>query len=218
MATPKKAVLRDAPRGTTAENDEGLKAPDTAVAPGAEAAPQARQPSSGDEPAPDLAEALAAKSREAQENYDRMLRVSAEFENYKKRMLREWEDQRKYANENLLRELLPVVDSLERALAVEVGGEVESGLRAGIELTLKEMLKVLERFAVRPIEAEGQPFDPNFHQAMMQEETDQMPENTVLREFQRGYTIHDRLLRPSMVIVAKAAAGGQAQTPAEAHD
>ena len=132
----------------------------------------------------------------------------------KSEALRELEDFRKYANENLLRDLLPVVDSLQRALEVEIGSEKDHGFREGIELTLREMMKVLERFSVRPIETAGKPFDPNFHQAMMQEETDQVPENTVIREFQRGYTIHDRLLRPAMVIVAKAAARDQDNTPA----
>ena len=158
--------------------------------------------------APTLTEQLAAKTREASEAYDRMLRVSAEFENYRKRSSREMEDFRKYANEALLRDLLPVVDNLERALEVPVDGQVNDPLRQGIELTLKEVQKVLERFVVRPIDAQGQPFDPAFHEAMMQEENSTVPENTVIRQFQKGYTIHDRLLRPAMVIVAKAAVKG----------
>ena len=158
---------------------------------------------------PSLEAQLEAKIREAKENYDRFLRISADFDNFKKRSARELEDFRKYANEAILRELLPVVDNLERALDVPVEGDTDGALREGIELTLKEVLKVLERFAVRPIEASGKPFNPAFHEAMMQEETDLFPDNTVLREFQKGYTIHDRLLRPAMVIVAKAAARGQ---------
>ena len=161
-----------------------------------------------------LTEQLAAKTREASEAYDRMLRVSAEFENYRKRSSREMEDFRKYANEALLRDLLPVVDNLERALEVPVDGQVNDPLRQGIELTLKEVQKVLERFVVRPIDARGQPFDPAFHEAMMQEENSTVPENTVIRQFQKGYTIHDRLLRPAMVIVAKAAVKGTDGSPA----
>ena len=164
--------------------------------------------------APTLPEQLAAKTREASEAYDRMLRVSAEFENYRKRSTREMEDFRKYANETLLRDLLPVVDNLERALEVPEDGQVNDPLRQGIELTLKEVQKVLERFVVRPIDAQGQPFDPAFHEAMMQEENSAVPENTVIRQFQKGYTIHDRLLRPAMVIVAKAAVKGKDGSPA----
>jgi len=145
---------------------------------------------------------------EAKENYDRLLRVSAEFDNFKKRAAREVQEYRKYANESLLGELLTIVDSLERALEVPPAGKHEAGLREGIELTLKQLKKLLERFVVVPIEAEGQPFDPNRHQAMMQEPSDRVPDNTVIRQLQRGYTIHDRLLRPAMVVVAKAAAKG----------
>jgi molecular chaperone GrpE len=163
---------------------------------------------------PSLEAQLEAKTREAHENYDRLLRISADFDNFKKRSARELDDFRKYANEALLRELLPVVDNLERALDVPVEGDADGALRQGIELTLKEVLKVLERFAVRPIDASGKPFNPAFHEAMMQEETDLFPDNTVMREFQKGYTIHDRLLRPAMVIVAKAAARGQVAPPA----
>lgn len=150
---------------------------------------------------------LAAAREEARSNYERLLRVSAEFENYKKRSQREIQDFRKYANEALLKALLPVVDDLERAISSArdalpaIAGE--QCVVDGVELILKELLKVLENFAVKPIEALGQPFDPNFHQAVMQEATDSQPENMVLQEFQKGYLIHDRLLRPSMVVVSK---------------
>ena len=213
MSTKKKVATGDNPKDIESTETPSLAG---AVAKKIEdAAAQTPCPNGpAEEAGHSLNEQLEAKHREAAEHYDRLLRVSAEFENYKKRSLRELEDFRKYANENLLRDLLPVVDSLQRALEVEIGSETDVGFREGIELTLREMLKVLERFAVRPIETAGKPFDPNFHQAMMQEETDQVPENTVIREFQRGYTIHDRLLRPAMVIVAKAAARDQDNTPA----
>jgi molecular chaperone GrpE len=162
-----------------------------------------------------LAAQLEAARGEARENYDRLLRVSAEFENYKKRSAREMEDYRKYANESLLRDLLPVIDNLERALAVPADAQNEKGLREGLELTLKQIHKLLECFGVSAIEAEGQPFDPAFHQAMMQEQSDQVPENVVLRQLQKGYAIKDRLLRPAMVVVAKAAAKSGASPSAE---
>jgi len=148
---------------------------------------------------------LETAEKEAKESYDRFLRVSAEFENHKKRTTREMNEFRKYANESLIRELLPVVDNLLRAIDSSINNKMDSGSVAeGIDMTLKEILKVLERFAVKPIDALGKPFDPTFHEAVMQEETNEQPENTVLKEFQKGYMIHDRLLRPSMVVVSKA--------------
>ncbi|MCF8067268.1 MAG: nucleotide exchange factor GrpE [Desulfobacterales bacterium] len=142
--------------------------------------------------------------KEAKEYYDRLLRVSAEFENYKKRNEREVSEFRKYANESLLKALLPAVDNLERAIASGLEKEKENtGMIAGLNLTLAEILKVFERFGVFPIDAMGESFDPNFHQAVMQEETDDHPANTVINELQKGYKYHDRLLRPSMAVVSK---------------
>jgi molecular chaperone GrpE len=158
-----------------------------------------------DSPEEEVEIKLETAEKEAKESYDRFLRVSAEFENYKKRTAREMNEFRKYANESLLRELLPVVDNLQRAIDSSINNKMDSGLVAeGIDMTLKEILKVLEKFAVKPIDALEKPFDPTFHEAVMQEETDEKPENTVLREFQKGYIIHDRLLRPTTVVVSKA--------------
>jgi molecular chaperone GrpE len=145
--------------------------------------------------------------KESKQNYERLLRVSAEFENFKKRSLRESEDFRKFANELLLQELLPVVDNLERAVQSTSSENNASGcVIEGVEMTLKSLMKIFDNFSVKFIDAIGKPFDPNFHQAMMQEESDQHPENTVIRELMKGYLLHDRLLRPSMVVVSKAPA------------
>ncbi|MBW2562963.1 MAG: nucleotide exchange factor GrpE, partial [Deltaproteobacteria bacterium] len=130
---------------------------------------------------------LETAKQEAKETYDRFLRVSAEFENYKKRSAREMDDLRKYANQSLIVEMLAVVDNLERALNSSNGSSNDKCMADGVNLTLKEILKVFEKFNVKPIESIGQPFDPNFHQAMMQEETDDYPENTVITELQKGY-------------------------------
>ena len=144
-----------------------------------------------------------AKEQEAKETYDRLLRVSADFENYKKRAAREMEDYRKFANQSLLKEMLSVVDNLELAINSSNDGEKpDQSLIEGLNLTLNEILKVFERFNVKAIEARGKTFDPAFHEAVMREETDDYPENTVISEFQKGYLIHDRLLRPAMVVVA----------------
>ena len=156
------------------------------------------------DPIKELEAKLCAKEEEAKENYDRFLRVSAEFDNYKKRSARESEDFRKYANQSLLKEMLSVVDNLELAIhSADENHKQASSLREGLNLTLKEILRVFEKFQVTPIESKGQAFDPTYHEAVMQEETDEFPENTVVTEMQKGYLIHDRLLRPSMVVVAK---------------
>jgi molecular chaperone GrpE len=155
------------------------------------------------DPLEEIQSELETAKQEAKEAYDRFLRVSAEFENYKKRSTREMDDFRKYSNQSLIKEMLAVVDNLERALNSSNGNSsIDKCMADGVNLTLKEILKVFEKFNVKPIESIGQPFDPTFHQAMMQEETDEHPENTIITELQKGYMIHDRLLRPSMVVVA----------------
>jgi molecular chaperone GrpE len=147
---------------------------------------------------------LQAVQQQAQDNYERLLRVSAEFDNYKKRTAREMQDVIKYANEKIFKELLTVVDNLERAIeAAGVDRTDDDPLVKGIHLTLSEVFKILERHKVSPVKALGEPFDPTYHQAMMQEEVADQAPNTVVREMQKGYVIHDRLLRPAMVVVSK---------------
>lgn len=153
-----------------------------------------------------LKEQLKAAQQEISQGRDKLLRVSAEVENYKKRMNRQMDEFRKYANEALLKDLLSVVDNLERALTTsgkDIGEITPASFIEGVEMTLAEILKILSKYHVTPIEALGKPFDPVFHEAVMQEESDAEPENTVIKEFQKGYLIHDRLLRPSMVVVSK---------------
>jgi molecular chaperone GrpE len=157
-----------------------------------------------DDPIKELEAKLEAKEKEAGETYDRLLRASAEFDNYKKRSSREMEEFRKFANQSLIKEMLSVVDNLELAMNSTNGHKtIDKDLLQGLEMTHKEILKVFEKFNVKPIDAKGQPFDPTFHEAVMQEETNDSPKNTITNELQRGYMIHDRLLRPSMVVVAK---------------
>jgi molecular chaperone GrpE len=153
----------------------------------------------------DIEKRLEESEAEAKVAHDRFLRVSAEFENYKKRAQREVDDFRKYANEAIFKELLTVVDNLERAVESS-SDKCENGqLLEGVDLTLKEILKVFEKFSVKPIEALEHEFDPAVHQAVLQEASETHAENRVIREFQKGYTIHDRLLRPAMVVVSKSA-------------
>jgi len=166
--------------------------------------PEKTGPEQVDDPMKDLEAQLETKERQAKENYDRLLRVSAEFENYKKRTSRELEEFRKFANQSLIKEMLSVVDNLELAMNSTNGHKtIDQGLLQGLDMTHKEILRVFEKFNVKPIEAKGQIFDPTFHEAVMQEETDEIDENTVINELQKGYLIHDRLLRPAMVVVAK---------------
>lgn len=152
-----------------------------------------------------LEERLKTAEAKAKENYDRFLRISAELENYKKRMEREMNDFRKFANESLVKDILPIVENLERALEIPHGNNEKTfdGMLEGVQMTLKGLLGSLEKFGVAPIESLDKAFDPNFHQAVTQEESKGHPENTVLRELQKGYTMSGRLLRPAMVVVSK---------------
>jgi molecular chaperone GrpE len=136
---------------------------------------------------------------------DRALRLSAEFENYKKRSQREINDFKKFANESIFRQLLSVVDNLERAISAAQETSEESSLFEGVKLTHKDIIKLFETFNVKPVEAANKAFDPNFHQAVTQEETDEFPEHTVTKVLQKGYLLHDRLIRPAMVVVSKKA-------------
>ena len=154
-------------------------------------------------PTPTPEERLEAAERQAQENHERFLRAAAELDNFRKRKEREVSDLRKYANQTLLRELLGVVDNLERALAASQENGEPEGLMEGVNMTLKELLKIFDQFNVKPIESLQQPFDPNLHEAVMQEPSDAFPDNTVLKELQKGYMLRDRLLRPAMVVVSK---------------
>ncbi len=157
-----------------------------------------------DDPMKEMEERLEKAEGEARENYDRFLRNSAEFDNYKKRSSRETDEFRKYANESILRELLPVVDNLELAIkASEENNQDAAGVVEGVNLTLAEILKVMKKFGVQQVEADGEPFDPAFHQAFLQEDSRDLPENTVLKVFQKGYLLHERLIRPAMVVVSK---------------
>ena len=152
-------------------------------------------------------ELLLGKYRELEEMFEesqeRVLRTAAEAENFKKRLQREKEEQTRYANETLMRELLPVIDNLKRALEHSEAGSSQGSLRQGLNMTLKGFVDTLARFGCIPVQAVGESFDPNFHEAVSQEESTEHEANTVLRELQKGYTLKERLLRPATVVVAK---------------
>jgi len=132
---------------------------------------------------------------------DRLARLQAEFENFRKRSVREQQDFREYALSDSLKQLLPILDSLDRALKT-AGISVED-FRSGVELIDRQFHDVLTRFGVEPIVAEGQPFDPSLHQAIQMVETSAVPDHHVIDELQRGYRLRDRVLRAAMVRVAQ---------------
>jgi molecular chaperone GrpE len=151
-----------------------------------------------------LQQALEQKIREAKDSNEKYLRASADFENYRKRMQRDLADFRKYANEQLALEILTVVDHLALALKhSRESGDAAQGLQQGVELVYKQLRDVLEKFGVKSFEAEGQPFDPARHDAMMQVPTDEVPENTVVTVLQEGYLYYDKVLRHAKVGVSK---------------
>ncbi|MDF2626602.1 MAG: heat-shock protein [Symbiobacteriaceae bacterium] len=142
-----------------------------------------------------------AKARAA-ELENRLLRAHAEFENYRRRVQREKEDLAVYANQKLVLNLLPVLDNLDRALGTPAAPGDEK-LRQGVELTARSFRDILAKEGVTVIEAVGKPFDPNFHEAVMTVESDEHDDETVMSEFQKGYQLGDRVIRPSMVQVSK---------------
>lgn len=132
---------------------------------------------------------------------DRLARLQAEFDNYRKRAVKEQQDFRDYALADALKQVLPILDSLDRALKTENASTDD--FRSGIDLIDRQFHDVLSRLGVEPIQAAGQPFDPNQHQAIQMVDTDEVADNHVVDELQRGYRIKDRLLRPAMVRVAQ---------------
>lgn len=150
----------------------------------------------------ELQRALAVKTEESRDLNDKYLRLAAEFDNYKRLAQRDQRDQIRFGNEQLLKELLPVVDNLERAVKASRNGGSPDVLIQGVDLTLKQLTGALTRFHVMPVETVGQPFDPATHQAVTSVASEKIPEQHVVDEFQRGYRLHDRILRAAMVSVS----------------
>ena len=160
----------------------------------------------------ELEKTIEQKDNEIKELNDKYLRLYAETENMQKRLEREKKDFLEYANESVLKDLLPIIDNIERAIEhSEKNSNIEDFIK-GIELTLSSFLKVLEKYGVKPVDALHKPFDPNFHEAMQVQETDEYEPNTVVQQLQKGYTFKERLLRPSLVIVSKKPANTQEKT------
>lgn len=185
-------------------------------APGAEeAAPVAAEAAkSGDTPVltPQQIAELKMQAAKADENWDRLVRLTADFDNFKKRAAREKQEAIKFANESLLEKLIPALDNFDMALAAASAskdGNTDS-LRAGIGMIYNQFRSALKDAGLEEIDAAGKPFDPNWHEAVSQQETNDAPEGQVLQQLRKGYKLRERLLRPATVIVAK--------KPAAAHE
>ena len=153
--------------------------------------------------AEDVSVQLARAQERNRELEDKLLRMAAEQDNFRKRMQRERETAFKYAEEAILRELLPSLDNLERAVEQCKCSPDAVALLAGVEMTCKGLLNTLEKFGVKPLVGEGQSFDPNFHEAVAMEPSADVPENQILQEYQKGYMFKDRLIRAAKVVVSK---------------
>ena len=155
-----------------------------------------------------LQQQLAEAEAKAKEHWDQLLRVKAEQENLRRRHEREVENAHKYALERFAQELLPVIDSLEMgAEAAAAEGATLEKVREGTELTLKMLLSTMDKFGIKAVHPEGEPFNPEYHQAMSMLESPEHAANTVMNVMQKGYTLNERLIRPAMVVVSKGTAG-----------
>jgi molecular chaperone GrpE len=166
--------------------------------------PQPDRTESADVDIESMRKQLAEKELEVKTNYDRFLRQVAELENFKKLTARDRDEAIRFANEALIKDLLTVVDNLERAVAHASGGGNGKPIVEGVEMVLKGLLDAMAKHGVTQISAVGQPFDPSKHEAISQVESESHEPNAVVDELHKGYMLHDRLLRPALVSVAKA--------------
>jgi molecular chaperone GrpE len=155
--------------------------------------------------APEQLTELQARAAKADENWERLLRVTADFENFKKRAARERTEAAQFANAALLQKLLPVLDNFEmaQAAAQSAQGDKLVALQTGIAMIQQQLKGALVEAGLEELDASGKPFDPTFHEAVSQQESDSVPEGQVLQQIRKGYKFRERLLRPSAVIVAK---------------
>src|SRR5450759_4673269 len=150
-------------------------------------------------------EDLKSRAAKADENWERLLRTTADFENFKKRAAREKQDALKFANESLIQKLIPLLDNFDMALAAVQNGQTgaaSSSLQSGINMILQQFKSALTEAGLEEVDATGKPFDPNLHEAISQQETAEVPEGHVVHQLRKGYKLRDRLLRPASVIIA----------------
>ncbi len=180
----------------------GFPEPDSPALGGQEEAARCIAAETPENAAPETEKLEKNLEEELGQEKDRYLRLYAEFDNYKKRVARDKEELIKYGNESLLYELLPVIDNLEMAMK-HSSNDTSAGFAQGVEITLKEFLRVIDKFGLSPIDASGKMFDPLLHHAMTQVERDDIDENMVVEEFRKGYMFSEKVLRPSLVAVSK---------------
>jgi molecular chaperone GrpE len=158
---------------------------------------------------PEQVEELKIRAAKADEHWDRLLRTTADFENFKKRATREKQDAIRFANEGLIEKLVPILDNFDMALAAAQAsdGDDAQSLQTGIALIHQQLRQTLADAGLEEINAAGQKFDPNWHEAISQQETDDLPEGQVVQQVRKGYKLRDRLLRPASVVVSKPPAG-----------
>lgn len=154
---------------------------------------------------PEQLEELKTRAAKADDNWDRLLRVTADFDNFKKRAAREKQDAIKFANESLINKLIPVLDNFEAALAAVQAntGNAAQSLQTGVAMIHQQLKNTLAEAGLEEVDATGKPFDPNIHEAVSQQESAQVPEGNVLQQLRKGFKLRERLLRPATVIVAK---------------
>ena len=154
---------------------------------------------------PEQLEELKQRAAKADENWERLLRTTADFDNFKKRAAREKQEATKFANENLLAKLVPVLDALDMALAAtqNTQNQTAQSLQTGINMVYQQLKSVLNEGGLEEVNATGKAFDPNLHEAVAQKETTEVPEDHVVEQMRKGYKLRDRLLRPASVVVAK---------------
>jgi molecular chaperone GrpE len=153
---------------------------------------------------PEQLENLKGRAAKADENWERLLRVTADLENFKKRAMREREEAIKFANESMMKRLIPVLDNFDMALAASQtpAGNAQS-LQTGVAMIAQQLRSALVESGLEEVDAAGKPFDPNWHEAVSQQESAEVPEGNVLQQLRKGYKLRDRLIRPATVVVAK---------------
>jgi molecular chaperone GrpE len=157
---------------------------------------------------PEQFDELKQRAAKADENWERLLRTTADFDNFKKRAAREKQDAIKYANESLLQKLVPVLDAFDMAVsaAQSTDGKAAESLKTGISMVQQQLKGALTEAGLEEVDATGKPFDPNLHEAVQQRETKDVPDGHVVQQLRKGYKLRERLLRPATVIVAKSPA------------
>ncbi len=191
----------------TPEQEPDLKAPaqDEVDSSAADAVENAAEPTEAAAESGEAAQLEDGRIRELEEKIEelkgQLLRVHADFDNFRKRTRQEKEDLQKYAAKGVILDLLAVVDNFDRALSALPDGEAYRDVRTGVEMVHRQLLSVLEKHGVQPMDVVGQPFDPTLHEAVMQEPADGKEAGIVVQELQKGYTIHGKVLRPAMVKV-----------------